>query len=335
MIGSDIRLYPFYQLPQGVAKNGIMTLKPNTVRKFTCALYGYGELDNVVNGDYPALPFGNSAHEINLMVVNMLSQVSPTRHDNGHLARRHRLDEARRTAVSDHDVCLEHLPAHLLEGQEPRVLAALGRIGRIARLNVDGLDYQLAPPQLIDRPHQAIELLLMGAHGHEYQDGPLEYRSQVHRTRVNFQLLPPLHDEDVAEAADKAPSERRPVDTVENLDVDKLRPEQFAQREEGDGNRGSRADHQVGALLPDQTERESGVPDQVWEISVRGVVAVVNPLPAKPRVCIILVERNPEPIICMRPYRLQKEHVGEMAAARGRDAYFRVRKVHPTPPPSR
>lgn len=71
-----------------------------------------------------------------------------------------------------------------------------GLIRRVTRLDIDGLIERPVRLEVVDRLDQAVELLLVGTHGHEYHARPsLEDRAEVNGAHVDIELFWPLHYE--------------------------------------------------------------------------------------------------------------------------------------------
>lgn len=160
-----------YQAFKLLAELGVMALESCTTRSQSARfLDGGRQLCRIVDGDDAALTLGNLAHEIGLVVVDVLAIFRAARHHDWNLARCHRFDETRRPTVSNDDIRSLHARTYLRSGNEPLPLTVLRLVAAVARLNKDRLGHNLACNQFIYRSDQAVELLLMGAD--RYKDQP-------------------------------------------------------------------------------------------------------------------------------------------------------------------
>lgn len=156
-----------------------MALERNTPARLPRLFYGRRQVGDFVARHDAALALGDLAHEIDLMVVDVLPETPLSRDNYGHLARGHRLYEARWTAVRYDDVRAPHAPGHILEGEEALVLAVRGNIPAIARLDEDRLGQDTFGSQVINRLEQAVELLLVCSDCDEYHLPRLENGPEV------------------------------------------------------------------------------------------------------------------------------------------------------------
>ena len=98
--------------------------------------------------------------------------------------------------MRDHDIGTLHVALHLSKRHELRVGAVDGLVRRVTRLDIDGLNERPVRLEIVNRLDQAVELLLVGAHGHEYHVRPsLEDRAEVNGALVDIELFWPLHYE--------------------------------------------------------------------------------------------------------------------------------------------
>lgn len=215
--------------------------------------------------------------------------------------------------MRDHHIGTLHEALHLSERHELRVLAVDGLVRRVTRLDIDRFIERPVRLEIVNRLDQAVELLLVGAHGYEYHVRPsLEDRAEVDGVLVDIELFWPLHHEEVGHAVEHATGHRGLIHAVEDLHVDAFRPEHLSDQEERHRNRGTGADNQVRTLLAEHLPCENRVLQQVRNVAVRRVVAMVDALPFQKRVRVLLVKGHPEPINRTFPYGSQEPHMRKM-----------------------
>src|SRR5919204_134683 len=111
--------------------------------------------------------------------------------------------------------------------------------------------------------------------------------------REESRLLLRLQGEQVAERIAEPRSERRGVDAIEYLDVDRPRPEESSEHEEWHRDARARGHDRSRAVPAEHPPGEDPVPNQIANVPRSGVVRGYDSFALEKRTSVIRVERDP------------------------------------------
>src|SRR5919204_114149 len=131
--------------------------------------------------------------------------------------------------------------------------------------------------------------------------------------REESRLLLRLQGEQVAERIAEPRSERRGVDAIEYLDVDRPRPEESSEHEEWHRDARARGHDRSRAVPAEHPPGEDPVPNQIANVPRSGVVRGYDSFALEKRTSVIRVERDPYATEAFPPW-LQVVELREVAA---------------------